>query len=121
MEAACGFFWSPSFRSRSSSAGLLLNSGPCLRQNQNLVYGCQGLTACPRKNLELIAETRLTGKSFGYRETPFAFLDDFNTALEAIRQGWYERAFQRGLDGLLPMQNPPQKKAKGAVSAEFFN
>ena len=108
---------------RSSVRNIIVASRPgfLLQQNQNLVYGCQGLTACPRKNLELIAETRLTGKSFGYRETPFAFLDDFNTALEAIRQGWYERAFQRGLDGLLPMQNPPQKKAKGAVSAEFFN
>ena len=39
MEAACGFFWSPSFRSRSSSAGLLLNSGPCLRQNQTFICG----------------------------------------------------------------------------------
>jgi hypothetical protein len=54
-----------------------------------------------------------------YRETPFAFLDDFDTALDRTRQGWYERACSAALTGSDPMQSPPKKKAKGAVSELF--
>jgi hypothetical protein len=70
----------------------------CPNLKLNLVYGCQALTAAPMQ------------RNSAPPPSPSPFVD---TALAETRQGWYKRAYQRGLDGFRSNAEDSQEEGEG--------